>query len=383
MKQVLHITFFQIARICFLALLPILMGCGDQNDFPTEGNLQLSDKEIELAVDGWKSMQESRAAIFENSDDIKSESVGGGSFTLYAYMQETGKTFIGGARVLYFVPMGGTTGTWEFYSHPNIIQYYWPQAGSVDFFAYMPWKNSGKRNSLRNIAYSETSGAGTISFECEMQSTTADGVDGTDDLEDSQGQETIIAYTTGKSKADKSVNMHFVHPFSAVYFKLKQAHRNLKINWFRFDNVYLNGTSSMNSSTDGSSVVAWTPKGTPGTFTIPVAKTIPDDINFGGDIGGPYMVMPQVFDHKATPANPDDDVMLTVNYTWDDGLDTDVTNDTKQFSRSITTTGVTEWIAGKKYTYILDLGDNNEEILFKVIVEPWDVEGYDHIIDVQ
>ena len=75
--------------------------------------------------------------------------------------------------------------------------------------------------------------------------------------------------------------------------------------------------------------------------------------------------------------------MLTVNYTWDDGLDTDVTNDTKQFSRSITTTGVTEWIAGKKYTYILDLGDNKEEILFKVIVEPWDVEGYDHIIDVQ
>ena len=374
-KQSPHITIRRVARICIFALLPALLGCGDQDVL--ENNLQLSDREIELGVDGWRPMTESRATIFEDEDDFLNDDEtgkGGGNFTMHAYLRETGATYIGGSRAWYFVPDGETTGNWRFYDQVNnrFIQYYWPQNNTVDFFAYMPWKGSGRQKVIEVRNY--TPGAG-LTVNCEMQQPIT--------IDDTDGQETIIAYTSNKSKADKSVNMHFVHPFSAVYFKLKQAHRNLKINWFRFDNVYLNGTSSMNSSTDGSTVVAWTPKGTPGTFTIPVAKTIPDDINFGGDIGGPYMVMPQVFDHNATPANPDDDVMLTVNYTWDDGLDTDVTNDTKQFSRSITTTGVTEWIAGKKYTYILDLGDNNEEILFKVIVEPWDVEGYDHIIDVQ
>lgn len=362
-----------------LALLMLVTACGGQDEpaVEKENRPELSDKEITLDIEGWKPLTESRANIFENEDDFLNENGGGGNFTLHAYLAESGETFIGGTRVWYFIPQNATTGTWEFYDEPNIIHYYWPQQGTVDFFAYMPWKNSNKRKSIEVGAYTQGS---ELSITCNMQSTTADGNDSTDDLYDPDGQETIIAYTTGKSKADGSVNMYFVHPFSAVYFKLKQAHRNLTINWISFDNIHLTGSTTLNATTDGYTSITWSPTDNgKGTFTIPVKKTIPGEINFGGEIGGPYMVMPQSFGKNTDDKN--DDVTITVSYTWDDGKDD--TEDTQEFSRSITTETIKSWIAGNKYTYILDLGDNKEEILFQVLVEPWKSDGHKHIIDVE
>ena len=350
-----------------LALLLLVTACGGQDEpaVEKEDQPELSDKQILIEADGWKPMGESRANIFETPDDLKDEEKEGRNFTLHAYLAESGETFIGGTRVWYFIPQNATTGTWEFYDEPNIIHYYWPQQGTVDFFAYMPWKKSSKRKSIEVEAYTQGSG---LSITCNMQSTTADGNDATDDLYDPDGQETIIAYAKGKSKADGSVNMYFVHPFSAVYFKLKQAHRNLTINWIRFDNIHLTGSTTLNATTDNNTSITWSPTDNgKGTFTIPVKKTIPGEINFGGEIGGPYMVMPQDLT----------DATITVNYTWDDGKDD--TEDTQEFSRPITTS----WIAGYKYTYILDLGDNKEEILFQVLVEPWKGDGYKHEIDVE
>ena len=353
-----------------LALLMLVTACGGQDEpaMDKEDQPELSDKQILIEADGWNSMTESRANIFETPDDLKDEEKEGRNFTLHAYLAESGETFIGGTRVWYFIPQNATTGTWEFYDEPNIIHYYWPQQGTVDFFAYMPWKNSNKRKSIEVGAYTQGSG---LSITCNMQSTTADGNDATDDLYDPDGQETIIAYATGKSKTQGSVNMYFVHPFSAVYFKLKQAHRNLTINWISFDKIHLTGSAVLETTTTDGTVISWTPPDgdATNTFTIPVNKIILDQINFGGEIGGPYMVMPQDLTNAT----------ITVNYTWDDGKDQNTTNDTYEFSRPITTS----WIAGNKYTYILDLGDNNEEILFQVLVEPWKSDGHKHIIDVE
>ena len=355
-----------------LALLMLVTACGGQDEpaVDKEDQPELSDKQILIEADGWNPMTESRANIFETPDDLKDEEKEGRNFTLHAYLAESGETFIGGTRVWYFIPQNETTGTWEFYDEPNIIHYYWPQQGTVDFFAYMPWKNSNKRKSIEVGAYTQGSG---LSITCNMQSTTADGNDSTDDLYDPDGQETIIAYTTEKSKADGSVNMYFVHPFSAVYFKLKQAHRNLTINWIRFDKIHLTGSAVLETTTTDDTVISWKPtdNATNNTFTIPVNKIIPDQINFGGEIGGPYMVMPQDLTNAT----------ITVNYTWDDGIDD--TEDTQEFSCSITTETIKSWIAGNKYTYILDLGDNKEEILFQVLVEPWKSDGHKHIIDVE
>lgn len=370
-------------KYCYLVLLMIVAGCGGQEELIEENEnkdkIQLSDKEITIGVDGWKPLTESRAAIFENKNDIENDAAdakGGGNFTLHAYRKEIGSTFIDGTRVRYFIPDGQTDGSWRFYAHPNFIEYYWPQSGSIDFFAYMPYKGSDRQKSISVGSYSNTTG---LNITCQMQATTADDNNDTDDLLDPKGQETIIAYTTGKSKSDGSVNMYFVHPFSAIYLKLKQAHRDLNINWIKFNNVYLKGEATLNATTDKDTKIQWTPDGNAETFTIPVDKIIPGQINFNGEVGGPYLVMPQSFGKNT--ASTDDDVTITVNYTWDDQIAE--TDNTQEFTRSITTTSITEWIAGNKYTYLLYLGDNAEEILFKVLVEPWGSNEYKNIIDVE
>ena len=371
-KQRLHINLTHGWKTACAAFLLLLAGCSGQ-DMPTvdkEDEPQVSDKEIALDIEGWKPLDESRATIYEDEGDFKSEASGGGNFTLYAYMKESAQTFIGGARVNY----QASSGRWRFYSHPNYIEYYWPQSGTVDFFAYMPWKDSGKNKNITVGSYSKNTG---LSISCQMQSEITN-------LEDPTGQETIIAYTTGKSKTNGSVNMHFVHPFAAVYFKLHQAHRDLTINWIQFNNVYLTGTTTLNTTTEKTTKIQWTipSVNTTGTFIININKTIPTDINFNGEVGGPYLVMPQIFG-KGTDDDLTDDVTITINYTWDDKQDSNTTNDTKEFTRSITTSNITSWIAGNKYTYILDLGDNKEEILFKVMVEPWTSHDYENIVDVE
>lgn len=388
-KQRLYPLISHGAKAVAFVLLMLVTACGAQEDpdVEKEDKLQLSDQEITLGVDGWNSMTSSRATIFESSDDIVKESnnKGGGNFKLFAYLRETNATFIGGSRVWYFVPKGATIGTWEFYDETNntFPQYFWPQNNSVDFFAYMPWvKNGGPTN----ISMGDYDSATGQSISCQMQAETT--------LVDTDGQETLIAYAKNKSKSDKSVDMHFVHPFSAISFELSQAHRNLTINWIRFNNIYLKGTTTLDDATRGNTTIEWTPQDSPGTFKISVEKTIPDDINFGGEIGGPYLVMPQDLT-KGTTDDELDDVTMTIEYKWDNAdkdnndddipgdEDPDLKNDIYRITRSITTGSLKEWIAGKKYTYVLYLGNNEAEILFKVKVEDWDEINYDHIIDLE
>ena len=365
-----NITFSCVAQC--LVVLCLFVACS-KSEQPANA---LSDVPIRIGVEGWAPMSNSRATIFEAADDILNEEIGGGNLTMHAYLCETGSIFIGGSRAWYF------NSTWRFYNGQtnDFIEYYWPQNNTVDFFAYMPYKDSGRRKSITVGDYVPGTG---LNISCQMQSTTSDGVDATDDLYDHQGQETIFAYTTNQSKADPTVDLKFVHPFAAVKFKLKQAHRNLTIDWIRFDNIYLNGSTTLNTNTVNSEDISWTPSGSAETFAIPVDKTIPDEINYNGEIGVEYLVMPQVFD-KGTSVDTDD-ATITIQYTWDNGLTpSDTTDDTKQFTRTIKTSEITEWEAGKKYTYILDLGDNKEEILFKVIVQPWETIGGDNnIIDVE
>ena len=351
-----------------------LMACKTPGDAPV---VELSDTPIRMDIEGWNTIATNaptRATIFDSEDDFLNDdptAKGGGNLTLHAYFKDDGKTFIDGTRAWYFVPDGQTTGRWRFYDEPNFIEYYWPQTGKLDFLAYMPYKNSGRPTNMTLGNYDKATG---LTINCDVHQP--------DNFEDTTGQETILAYTTNKGKEDGTVNFHFVHPFTAVKFKLKQAHRGLRINFFRFEHIYTTGTALLDGDTNSETTIRWTQTSDETTYCIPVEKTIPDDgINFGGDVGCYYLVMPQSLD-KGTNAT-DDDVLLTINYTWDDGMDTDPTNDTKEFSTSLAQGSVKEWLSGQKYTYLLDLGDNKEEILFKVLVEPWIVTGEKNIIDIE
>lgn len=376
-KQDLHINITRMVKAFTFAFLFSLAGCEGQDE-PTVGKedeIQLSDKEITLKVDDWKPLVESRATIFETQDDFLNDAddaKGGGNFTMHAYLRETGATFIGGSRAWYFVPDNATVGNWRFYDATNnlFVQYYWPQNNTVDFFAYMPYKDSRRQKNITVGNYTQGTG---LNLTCEMKQPTK--------LEDENGQETIIAYTTGMNKDvnNGKVNMQFIHPFVAVYFKLKQAHRDLTINWIRFNDVYLKGSTILNTTTTNNTKVSWTGSGDKGAFQIPIEREIPSEINFGGDIGGPYLMMPQNLANST----------ITINYIWDnakaedDAVTGDENIDKTDHIYQIKRTINAEWISGNKYTYILDLGDNQEEILFKVEVTPWDVEGYKHIIDVE
>lgn len=366
-KQRLYTSISLGAKVASFVLLMLVTACGGQEtpDVEKEDKLQLSDQEITLGVDGWKSMTESRASIFEGKDDIEKESnnKGGGNLTLYAYLED-GTTFIGGARAKYF----SQNTSWEFYDGQNLINYYWPQTGSVDFFAYMPWSGSGKQQKINIEGYNKETGE--LSISCHTPGPTT--------LDDTEGQETIIAYTTNKSKADKSVGMHFVHPFAAVSFKLKQAHRDLRINWIRFEDVYLTGETTLKENTGSNTTITWT-GGTKGNFEITVEQTIPEHINFSEPIGKPYLVMPQDLTG----------VKVVINYFWDNAKDQDDiiegdrNTDPKDNIYEIPCPINAQWEAGKKYTYILNLGDNEEEILFQVKVEPWDAVEYKNEIEVE
>lgn len=376
-----------------IAIMCLCVACSEL-DTPIPPAIQDSNQPVILDVEGWKPMTSTRAHIFENTNDILDDKgpKGGGNMTVHAYIQGNAYPFIPGSRAWYFVPDNATTGSWRFYdaTKNTFFNYYWPQEGYVDFFAYMPWNGSQR---MKNISVGNYISNYGLTLTCNMQSTTADEDLNTDDLTDPKGQETIFAYTTEKSKADGNVNLCFVHPFSAIYFELKQAHRDLTINWIRFNNLYLTGSTTLNATTDNGTEIEWTPTGTTKTFTIPVYKSIPGEINFGSEIGGPYLVMPQAFDHKGTPDNATDDVCITINYYWDNAKDADdvidgdentVPNDNVyQITRPIKSTDITEWVSGRKYTYILNLGDNKEEILFQVKVDPWDKIEYENEIEIE
>ena len=249
-KQRLYPSISLGVKALAFALLILVTACSGQEtpDVGKEDKLQLSDQEITLGVDGWKPMTSSRATIFENLNDVQNDAPdgkGGGYLTLHAYLRETGYHFIPGSCAWYFVPDNAEEGSWRFWDtvKEDFFSYYWPQSGAVDFFAYMPYSGSNKKNITVG---SYTPGTG-LNITCEMKQPTS--------LEDPMGQETIFAYTTNKSKADRNVGMHFVHPFAAVSFKLQQAHRDLTINWIRFNNVYLKGTATLNGTTDNSTTI--------------------------------------------------------------------------------------------------------------------------------
>lgn len=75
------------------------------------------------------------------------------------------------------------------------------------------------------------------------------------------------------------------------------------------------------------------------------------------------------------PQTITDNSKLVVRYTRLDGNPDVVQTSMKNLSAI--------WEAGHKYTYIISLGKTEEEILFKVKVEKWDIMDYKNEITVE
>lgn len=319
----------------------------------------------------------SRGAILIEKDDeqplldpLQNTAIGGGSFSTLAYLSDNGNCYIDNAWVHFFA---GGTNKWQFrddggtpanLTDDRYVDYYWPKGHDVNFFTYMPYKQA-----LANTHV--TIGTHTIAagpaFSCDLPM---------DNGQDSM-QEFIYAYATNQNKVTQGtdgVELRFVHPFAAVEVWLKQSYR-MTIKNISFSNLYNKGTyTNAYSTVDFGGDAAtnfthnnWQPSGTPSALTIAVNEDVPSSaINFNSKVGGPYIVMPQALDG----------VEFTIEYSRDD-----VPDDSK--SITVKTVEVPAWEPGKRYRYNITLGDPEEEILFNVLVDEWEVIEYKNEFDVE
>ncbi|MBR6831496.1 MAG: fimbrillin family protein [Tidjanibacter sp.] len=358
---------------CLVALLCMVSSCSKN-----EEGISTSLEQIHLEVADMSSIQ-TRTQLFDNYDDLISQ----GNFTLDAYLKNNGNNFIDNAWVYYFLPDDAVVGEWRFrdvVNQGNLINFYWPNYTNLDFVAYLPRELSKTAcESVSDISYTATNG---VNFTATMPAVINDRTE-EERIAENAKQELVYACRLDQGKEAGSVKLRFVHPFATIRFRLHQSHRDLQINSITLYNVNISGEFSSGQDTfepylsnnlgqDYLTYSNWI--GTEsGSIKINLDKVVPDDINYQSQIGGPYLVIPQILNDSNRTIN------LSVNYTWNGE-----TVESAQYP--IATASVPAWQPGKKYTYTLDLGDNKEEILFKIIVEEWEKgeeDGYENNYEVQ
>lgn len=341
--------------VILLSLTAVLMlACACSQD-----RLSRDDEgSISFAVD----MLQTRTTLFEDYAGLLDESKGGRSFSVYSYVSQgsanAGKTYIDNATVDYFYGTDGTTVAeyWTFAeSHGGAhIKYYWPLSDNLDFFAYMPRVKASA--GVTAIGYDQSTGCPT--FTCGP-------------LGQNTASEFICAYKTDQNKgtqdaAGGKVKLNFRHPYAAIYFKLGNSYR-MTLNSMTIAGIAVSGTCTYEDNRTDAAFL-WTPSTAKPGLDLTVGKDVPGELNLGALVNdSPYLVIPQSLDN----------VKLRLDVTRP-GYE-----DFKYDDIPLSTTQVTKWEPGKRYTYTLDLGETKEEILFTVLVDEWDVVDYKNEIEVK
>lgn len=378
MKDFLKYTY----SLGFVAML--LTACSsDEEAVPTPE----AGVPIRFQVDNQVAEGKSRAALLDDEASIEEQ----GFFKLLAYHQGVGQGMDeSGApvssyqkymevNVKYFkeADEAGSDNVWRCWSGNDYYQIYWPAQGTLDLFAYMPYDISpASINYISNIGHTQDDGP---SFSAALPTSNED---------DAAKTEFIYAYSKGKSEDSNSgwVGLHFVHPFALVKFQLVNSLR-LKLEEIVFGNtthestaggIYVKGNYSNAAKTDfeyaqnNQGKVVMTEQGkqeyqtwvngavwngeNSQTYTFTINKQVPDDLNMNTDFGGPSLVIPQELT---------DDVTIYIKGKRADNSD-------YEGCAKLKTTDVPKWQAGQVYTYRLNLGNTAEEILYDVVVEPWE-----------
>jgi len=339
--------------------------------------MSFSDKEITFTLSEWMPITQSRAITFEN-DDLFDPAKGGGNFTLYAYVDN--KLYIDGKRGWYHqdenATDGGKSGKWYMLDDKNQIRtYYWPNSGSVDFFAYMPDQkyntikdNDGYASKETYVTIGSHSKENGMTFTCDLPAAVDDspptpednpgdspadpGDDALTCVKNSEMQEFIYAYTPGEKKKTDPVKLEFKHPFALINFKLASGSYRMTIKSFAFESISLKGKFETGNSTGTGK---WTPSpDSKGIYTAKIGKRVPNDVNYNSELSdGGFIVMPQSIAG----------VTLTMSYTRETETETGTCHFTFKDND--------KWEPGYKYTYTIKFGDNNEEIYFNVEATKW------------
>jgi hypothetical protein len=353
-----------------LCALVALSACSKE-EMPTKPHNDII--EVEVAE-----MPSTRVNMINTVDDI----VARGEFGLSAYLDGINQPYFENAFVYYFAPDTGAA-HWRFrdvQNQDNLINFFWPD-GAVDFMGYLPRVLTKCVAGITNLKFNPATNAVTFNAvaqtEIDDRPASKRSAEGSTATTTERDQEFLFATTFGATRDGNAVNLRFVHPFSAIKFRLHQSHRDLTIHSITINGLKTEGSFSCTNDTyakgNTQSYLEYTNWSTSTSETsslkIDIEKSVPQDINYSSTIGGPYIVIPQSLDG----------VTLSVNYTW---------NEKRVQSKNIPikTDTKTAWQPGQIYTYTLDLGDNKEEILFKVGVEAWDKgedDDYENNYDVE
>lgn len=305
---------------------------------------------IRLSVD----VPSTKATIFDTPASLTNPVVGGGDFAVSAWItgetSNAGNLYMNNVRVNYFPDAKD----WRFTdANGTYVNFYWPLEDELDFFGHFPL--DPEKGAVTSVSYdpkNNPDSGPSFKFELPLNSAGQEGL-----------HEFLYSFVQNQDKNYPTVEMKFSHPYAAISFNLGQSYR-MKLNDIKLTDICNKGTYRFDLENNEWELSLGDSKR---TLDIAIEKNIPEDINFNSPIGGPYLVAPQVL----TDAS-----YLKVSYTRLDEQD-----DTKGVK--LVDVGITKWEAGKHYVYTLNMGNTEEEILFKVTVENWKTIEYKNEIDVE
>lgn len=340
----------QLFYIFTVLAMAVLCGCSK------EAGPQESSGTITLVPVMDSGKASTRAVLYKNEVDMR-----GDYFHTHAYLAGETTAYFNSDVKYSDEDRDPSKHKWDFYGSDGYKDYYWPVHGSLDFFAYTPSDNG-------YITVNSAVNPPTFTASMPLSNT------GSGTVHQENMREFMYAYTTGQDKSTTAVSLEFEHPFAAIVFNVSQSHRDLTVKAITIKDIAYEGTCSFTAGNSGDPI--WSLEKS-GHLQLSVGKIIPGDVNFGGELCGPYLVLPQ---DNEEPNKKD----IIIQFHWEGTPDGDwwipVTGEdnTYEISGKI----ANNWEAGKIYTYILDLGNSREEILFKVQVDDWEYV-YDHQFDIE
>ena len=315
-----------LATLLLLITAFVLSACSsDDSDTPSSPNS--TDSEIRFKPSVWQVMEGTRATTYDSDAALQA-----GTFKCYAFVDgdASATQYISGSTVSY------ANSQWSFDDGKK----YWPETGSLNFFAYMPANLENTYCTFDPTAYADPGNLDGYSEDSPriacagLPVVITQGSDNTKEL--------VVAYTASQNKAANAsgVNLTCKHPFARVCFKLSSASgTNVKINSITIPSIKRNGIFTFNGTTP-----VWTLSGDDTNFVLSGTPATNDDAF--------YLVIPNNYGSKT----------LTVNATWSDW-----SNVTKDVSASVNF----NWDAGYSYTYTLTLSKEALIVDVNKYTEQW------------
>ena len=283
-------------------------------------------------------------ATFYSTDNITTVDL-----KIFAYLHGTTTAFIDGDKYHYIPAFID----WRFYQGASIVHHYWPIVGSywnstemtgrLDFVGYLPYDLSNTGVTLDSYT------AGNPAFHADLS-----------EVSYATQKEFLYAYADDQTAAGGAVEMEFHHPFSSVYFVLDVAPRGTVIKSITLTNIYREADFAHTDTPK------WSGHDNLGTYAVTgINKTVPNELNYGQTIGGPYLVIPQTLNHQTASVY---DTAISVNYT-------DPSDGEDHVAAGVIGGAAVVWAPGTAYIYSLSIGERSDDGILNVTVTSWIIEG--------